>query len=439
MNWSVVATVKADKELIDIFIDHYIKIGASEIFIYLDDPNDKYIQDAYSGSPLVKIHVCDEAFWSIDYKFKNLKFVGRPDGVEDRQSHNVIHALSKTQAKWLACVDIDEIIYSERWISSVLNTIPDNIFSIRLKPFEAIYLNEAPKTYSDVFKTKYFKHLTKREDVFFWNNVYLKEYIHKAGFFGHVTGKCFFRTDEPLKWPGLHNFNPIDITLKTNFIVDDLKLLHFEALTPSYFVTKTINRLNKTFNIKYLDGPSANRLKNLKKIYDENNEIGLLGAYNDMHVIDQEVLDKAINLQVIEEIDTNVIDKFSYKTLMTTHRTLPAYNKEKDICELIDSDGGIEEHLSVVQIEYDYTQDLCYLYTIVDNKPIYLYLNKDGRLVSYPFKKAMLLKFTCIDKLNLSCNIQYANGQYLTARLDKQFTLGPKEAKDWELFSIKRI
>lgn len=438
-NWSVVVTVKADPELIDVFIQHYLKLGASEMFIYLDDPADRYIQDLYSDNSQIDIQVCDEAFWNIDYKFKNLDFVGRPDGVEDRQSHNVIHALTKTKVKWLACVDIDEFIYSERKISRILDSIPDNIFSLRIKPFEAIYLNHAPLTYQDVFATPYFKHHTKRSDVFFWNEVYPEGLIHKAGLFGHVSGKCFFRADEPLKWPGLHNFNPIDITLKTNYIVEDFKLLHFEALTIHFFIQKTLNRINKNFNVKYLDGPSVRRLENLKDRYNKDGEKGLSDAYKLMHVIDSENLKKGCDLYLIDRIDMHTVGNFDKRILITTHHTALVYNDLTEQCELVALSEELEPHLSFVQVAYDFDQKVCYLFVEKFNNVIYLYTDKRGRLVAYPFKKAMFFKLELHDIINYQISIAYENGQYFTATPKGEFKLGAKEVKAWEIFNIRLI
>lgn len=438
-NWSVVTTVKADKELIELFIQHHLSQGVNHIFIYLDDPLDFDILSLNDRFDNVTFNICDDNFWSKNYEFKNLDFNGRPDGVEARQMHNVIHALKNVKTKWLACIDIDEFIYSDRSISDVLEYIPDNIFSVRVKPFEAIYKDNVPNNYDDVVKTKYFKHHTRRVDKFFWNEIYPNELIHKAGFFGHITGKCFFRTDEPLKWPGLHNFNPLDMTLKTNFIVDEFKLLHFEALTNDFFIKKTLNRINKIFNVTNLDAPSVQRIENLKKIHAEKGIDGLSSAYKKMHVLSENTLNKAMLLHTVSSIDINQKDSFKHKVLITIHKTVLVYNARTEICELIPYSAELPQHLSYVDTFFDYDQNLCFFCTKLDGKILYLYSDRKGRLVSYPYAKAMFFKLEFKDILNLQFSVQYTNDQYFSGTSKNEFKLGPKEVKSWEIFHIKDI
>ena len=257
--------------------------------------------------------------------------------------------------------------------------------------------------------------------------------------FGHVSGKCFFRADEPLKWPGLHNFNPIDITLKTNYIVEDFKLLHFEALTVHFFIQKTLNRINKNFNVKYLDGPSVRRLENLKDRYNKGGEKGLSEAYKLMHVIDSENLKKGCDLYLIDRIDMHTVENFDKRILITTHHTALVYNDLTEQCELVALSEELEPHLSFVQVAYDFDQKVCYLFVEKFNNVIYLYTDKRGRLVAYPFKKAMFFKLELHDIINYQISIAYENGQYFTATPKGEFKLGAKEVKAWEIFNIRLI
>lgn len=439
-NWSVVTTAKSDKEVIDIFIDHYIKAGVSEIFIYLDDSADSFIKDAYFNNTKVKIYVCDKVFWSIDYKFNCFKFVGRPDGVEDRQCHNIVHALSKTTAKWIASVDIDELIYCEKNISSVLNSVPNNIYSLRLKPFEATYLNAPPQTYQEAFSTRYFKHLTKRNDVFFWNDILPKNVMHNTGFIGHISGKYFIRSDEPLKLPSIHYPQPLDTTLITNFRVDDLKLLHYEALTVDYFIKKSLNRINKSFNVKYLDRLSIARLELFKKIFDSNGLDGLKDSYNKIHVLDSSTIKKAISIHVVDEIDTNNINNSFISVIMSVHYSFLTFNINTNECQLTDINQieNLPNNLKIVEIHYDIDQGLCYLFTKINNKIVYLYLDRHGRLISYPLQKAMIFKCQSHDTISPQISILNSNNQYFTGMPNGEFKIGAKEAKAWEIFCINK-
>lgn len=364
-NWSVVATVKAPKEVIDIFINHYLNIGAEKIYLYLDDPNDRSIKDFYKDNIKIDIQVCDKEYWAIDYKFHNLKYAGRSDAVERRQEHNLVHAIQKCQTKWILCVDIDELIYSEREVSSILKEIPDNIFSLRIKPYEAIYLANAPITMKEVFATRYFKHRNTRIDWCFWNKIYPKEYIHKNGLFGHITGKAFLRTDVPLKYPALHNPYSIDVELKSVFLINEIKLLHYEALTVDFFIEKTLNRLNKVFYTPSLDKPSVDRLANLKKLYDKKGKEGLKEAYCSMHVLDENALEKAINLKLIDDIDINYHTS-NIATIYSIHRSILVFDKIKNKCILVAPNQINNPFQSIIQMNFDYDTSKCYLYFVSD-------------------------------------------------------------------------
>lgn len=434
-NWSVVTTVKASKELVDFFINYYLEIGAHKIHLYLDDPKDSFIKDSYNNEKVI-FHICDDNYWGVDYKFKNLKYAGRSDAVERRQEHNVIHATKFfPETKWMLCVDIDELIYSKRDIDSVLEEIPDNVYSLRLKPYEAIYLNKPPRSVEDVFSTNYFKHREKRCDTHFWNRIYPKGFIHKDGLFGHITGKSFFRTDEPQKWPALHNFNPIDPELKVSFLVDEIKLLHFESLTVENFAEKTLNRLNKIFNVVNLDKPSVERINYLKKVYEKNGIQGLYDAYETMHVLNSEKMNEALYLHVIDKIDYNEKDSLIRRVIQSFHGGILVYDNSGDKCRFISLDKFDKRQHYPIHLNFDYDKELCFLSFYKDNKVNYLYIDRFGELMTYRTSKAMFLKFKCLDKINYHFAISFDN-KFFTAKLNGDFILGGNEIKSWETFSF---
>lgn len=433
--WSVVATVKAPKELIDIFVNHYINLGAEKIYLYLDDPKDSYIKDLYESNTKVDIELCTPEYWSIDYNFDNLKYAGRSDAVERRQEHNLVHAISKCTSKWILCVDIDELIYARRSINEILCEIPDNLFSLRLKPYEAIYLNEAPQTMDEVFSTKYFKHRNKRIDLTFWNKKYPKEYIHKNGLFGHITGKAFLRTDIPLKYPALHNPYPINAEMKSIFLVDEIKLLHYEALTVDFFIEKTLNRLNKVFYTPSLDKPSVDRLANLKELYDSKGRQGLESAYETMHVITSDVLSEAILLHLIDEIDINSnhhddVQSFIY----SSHRSVMVFDESLKKCILVNP-IDIKSNQFVVKIGFDYDSEKCYLYFVKDKKTQFLFVDRFGYLVTYTTNQTMFFGFKSIDKIAIQFAIQFGE-KFFTARPNGEVILAAVEPKAWEIFTL---
>lgn len=440
-NWSVVVTVKAPLDLIVIFINYYLQKGAKNIYIYLDDPIDfKYkeiIEDKYLDR--IDIEICNELYWGKDYCFNNLMFSGRPDSIEDRQKHNTIHALNKCNTKWLLSIDIDEFIYSDKDINDYLKIIPNNIFSLRVKPYEAVYLNKGPEEFSEIFTTPYFKHREKRIDPFFWNNIYPEFYPQEGGLFGHRIGKAFIRTDEALKYTGLHNFYAINSSLKNMFYAYELKLLHFESLTSNLFIQKTINRFTGVYNISMLGKLEKLRLQRLSELYKDKGNEGLRDAYNEMYVLNNELISKGISLNLIDEIDLNKkASKFIY-AIQNIHRDLLIYDFKEEQAKFINKNKNINfEEISYIQILFDIEQKIAALFTIYKEKVYYFYLNRFNVLMTYPTSQAMFFNFECIDRITWQFGLGLDN-KFFTATPNGEFKLRAEEMKDWELFSLFKI
>ena len=176
-----------------------------------------------------------------------------------------------------------------------------------------------------------------------------------------------------------------------------------------------------------------------QELLDKGGEKGLSDAYKLMHVIDSENLKKGCDLYLIDRIDMHTVGNFDKRILITTHHTALVYNDLTEQCELAALSEELEPHLSFVQVAYDFDQKVCYLFVEKFNNVIYLYTDKRGRLVAYPFKKAMFFKLELHDIINYQISIAYENGQYFTATPKGEFKLGAKEVKAWEIFNIRLI
>ena len=131
-NWAVAATVRAPEAHVNLFLSHYLSLGAERIFIYFDDPLEQGFDHAL-GVGRVAPCTCDSQYW-------RERRIARPDHLNGRQAINVAHAARLNTSEWLLHIDCDELVVSTRSIDEILaKHHDDRIFSLRLEPLEAVY------------------------------------------------------------------------------------------------------------------------------------------------------------------------------------------------------------------------------------------------------------------------------------------------------------
>ena len=131
-SWGVCATVNERPEVLETFVGHYRAIGASEIFLFFDQP-DEAVMTALAGQggvtclPSIPLPDAD----------------GKPASHEDRQKNNFRHALSTlARSDWLGHVDADELlapIGEQARFSEFLAGIAANYKSVKIAPAEAVF------------------------------------------------------------------------------------------------------------------------------------------------------------------------------------------------------------------------------------------------------------------------------------------------------------
>jgi len=131
-SWGVCATVNERSEVLESFVAHYRAIGASEIFLFFDQP-DEAVMSALSGQGGVTC-LASIALPDAD---------GKPASHEDRQKNNFRHALSAlSTSDWLGHVDADELlapIGDQPRFGAYLAGIAPNQKSVKIAPAEAVF------------------------------------------------------------------------------------------------------------------------------------------------------------------------------------------------------------------------------------------------------------------------------------------------------------
>lgn len=298
--WSVVSTIRAPKHQVDRFIEHYLALGAENVYVFFDDPKVAEFSEIFHGGRFKPV-VCDEAYWANVPRFKpyqNTK--GRPDTIEIRQHVNMLFARSIMSSDWLLHVDADEYVYARKPVADVLAEYPKNVFSVVLRTLEAVY-DHVPGL-GDELATPYFRRFLQNDSVlskFYPDDV---RAVSWGGFWGVTIGKTFVRKEYEISRMSVHRPVPVDANLVENVDTDYLEMLHFEGQSFELFREKCRLRLEDNV-AKLINKRFKQRLMLIKDYFDRDGEAGLLDIYKKFYVIEGEKLEMAKNLGFVVELN----------------------------------------------------------------------------------------------------------------------------------------
>ncbi|MCE8528966.1 glycosyltransferase family 2 protein [Ruegeria pomeroyi] len=203
--WGVVATVKAPEREILRFSAWHLEQGAHRLFLYLDDP-DPAVFSRLKAHPRIRVFACDESYWQ-------RRKLTRPVKHQARQTMNARHAYNRADVDWLAHVDVDEFIWSETPIATILSTLPDDTLCARMRPIEALAGDDA------LYKA-FIPGGPARDGIVRRLYPTFGAFV-KGGFMSHVAGKVFARTGMEKVDFRIHNIfrnkemNPHQVELDT--------------------------------------------------------------------------------------------------------------------------------------------------------------------------------------------------------------------------------
>lgn len=211
--WGIVSMVRGSAKDILGFAAHHLDLGADFMYIYMDEPNRPAFR-ALRMHPNVRVRVCDDAFWQ---KRKR----NRPDKHQIRQTVHATFAYRNTRLDWLAHIDVDEFLWPSEPITDLLNSVPENIPAVRVRPMEAMACGE------DLYKAN----IPAGPD----REALVQEIYPNyggfvlGGFLSHVQGKLIVRTGmENLNFR-IHNLFQNKELLPCKFELPGLELCHRHA------------------------------------------------------------------------------------------------------------------------------------------------------------------------------------------------------------------
>lgn len=296
--WSVACTIRAPQHITDAFLRHYASLNPNKIYLFFDDAT-MSDYDASIAPGRVITFICDDYYWANVPKIPPTRQPGvRPSGVEIRQHTNMLYAREIMSTDWLLHVDSDEMLYAKKDVKSVLSGFPDNVFSICLKNFEAVY-SKSPKV-GDEFSTQYFKRYLPEKNIL--SKYYPDDLISfsRGGFWGVETGKSFVRKAPEIFKMSVHRPVPLNPSLITNAKTNDLELLHFEGLNYELFKEKCLRRSRQKVATLMPDRFSK-RLEKIESIISTEGERGLEKLYESFYVMNEKTLAEAISDGFIEK------------------------------------------------------------------------------------------------------------------------------------------
>lgn len=249
VEWGLACTLKATAEQTCAFVAHHLSLGATEIWLFFDDPADP-TADRIARIPKVRVVRCDDAHWR--------RIGERPDRHQNRQSRNMKFAYRRTKLPWLGHIDVDEYLLPVRPVGEVLAAVPADHLELRMAPWEALHDRGLP---DDIFTARAFRAALRGRD-----KATLRELAfgsHAAamaeGVLSHAVGKCFFRTAVEGLSPRLHGAFMNGERLRGRPQNADIALLHFHAEDPARWFDRLDFRLSR--GAYQYNEPLANWLK----------------------------------------------------------------------------------------------------------------------------------------------------------------------------------
>lgn len=278
--WAVVATVDEPPGLVQAFVAWHLAAGAREVRLFFDRPDDPAAL-LFAQMSSVFVTVCDEDYWRQNKK-------GRPNRHQNRQVHNARIAYQATQADWLAHIDADEFIWSTQPIGAVLAACAPACDCVVLPVAERFFPMAPPAGAGSAFDGAFrlpFRRGPKAGQRLFGDDFLLT----RCGLTGHAAGKAFARADRGLNMSihrprrrVKHQAAPLVLAQPAA-----LTLLHFDGLTPQYWVFKLLRMLRA---LTEADGmpPALHRAMLAEALLQD--PAGTMGLHDRLKVLDEQAL-----------------------------------------------------------------------------------------------------------------------------------------------------
>jgi len=236
VEWGICTTAKAPLQELLAFIAWHKHIGASHFWIHLDDAaKDK--AEVLNGLDGVTAILCDDAYWA-------QKKSGRPAAHQARQSHNMQRVYKLTDIPFLAHIDVDEYLYSDRDMADIISEWDDGSATLlRAAPAEALHDPTLP---DDIFTGRQFRRPFPKRTPIEQRVKVLGDYelIMPYNILSHRVGKALFRTGIKGMNARIHGGSKDKERLRAK-VHPDLTVLHFHSQNKEEWISNLLRRATK--------------------------------------------------------------------------------------------------------------------------------------------------------------------------------------------------
>jgi hypothetical protein len=221
--WAVVATVDEPCVLVQCFTAWHLALGAAEVFLYFDRPDDP-AADLMESWSNVRVQRCDQAHWG----------AARPIRQEIRQTRNANDAYAQFGGDWLLHCDADEFLCPDHDIPTALASVDPDCDAAIVAVAERMYHGTGAGIFAGTFRKPFAGSAARGLTVFGGDYA-----LTGRGLTGHALGKVMVRGGRDL---GLSIHRPKPQPNLQMQPLGGVTLLHFDGLTPLQWVVKLYRR-----------------------------------------------------------------------------------------------------------------------------------------------------------------------------------------------------
>ena len=274
LRWGVVSTIKAPLPAIARFAAWHLECGAARITIHLDDP-DPETSGFLAAHPALRVIDCTENYWK-----------GKPQ--KARKTHQLRQAFNATRIyrrsddlDWLAHLDVDEFLLSERPLATLLAEAPDDAAFVRLAPVEQLQTEQGPSLFKRTAKQAG-QPKSVLEELYPTFGAHLP-----GGFIGYTGGKNIVRCGLDGVRMGIHSLT-MKGTRVTNGAAIAAEIGHAHAPDLASFLAHVRFRMEHG---SYRDLDNGNRaLHGILQILKDDGPAGLERLYTEVNLARPELV-----------------------------------------------------------------------------------------------------------------------------------------------------
>jgi len=326
VSWGIVMTVKEPRALLLANLGWHLGTGATEIHVYLDDPDDPVLP-LIMDLPGVRVVRCGDAHWH-----QNAPSGKRPKTHRRRQALNANHALNRCETDWLIHLDADEFLLQERPLKEELAVVRELDCELFFPVSERVFVQgENPDSiFSGVFRTST-KTLHRRGDGINNDAIIFEDHLPYLvhGLLGHSAGKCAVPRGKDYRI-GIHwAFRGKDRKRAERYQSSSTRLLHFDGLTRLHWLNKLMGYA--AYNPKDL-GIAEHRKAQITLFQSMvDDPCGIERFHRELKEMDQSQLDRLRAFGLLYEVPFDPVP-----VLRNVLSEIPDFSAEKFDNELLD-------------------------------------------------------------------------------------------------------